>query len=244
MTPDKAAKRNKKMNGTLHVAKRGAFAPVFVTPVLLKKMRAIERALAVANHETARRLRVTRPARDASALGRYAELAYAARHGYAVWPCLPRWLREALHGGATTRDRGVDAVGIDGGRLVLAQVKWYREGACVSGDADMKLALIAAVAQKSLRLEQPPRALLVLRRGARSSRTSPGTSAIEYVELSDDDLGLGQEPVDPAGQLGPSGPADLAGPSRAPRRSERPEGCIADFEAYRYRGKKCARESR
>jgi hypothetical protein len=28
---------------------------------------------------------------------------------------------------------------------VLAQVKWYREGACVSGDADMKLALIAAI---------------------------------------------------------------------------------------------------
>jgi hypothetical protein len=90
----------------------------------------------------------------------------------------------------TTRDRGVDVVGIRDGHLVLAQVKWYREGSCVSGDADMKLALIGATAQRGCGLADPPRTVLVVRRGARTARSSPGTEMIEYVELTDADLGL------------------------------------------------------
>ena len=152
-------------------------------------MRVLEAELACAHADTARRLRALRRPRGAVELGRFAEVAYAARAGLAVWPCVPRWVRCALHGGGgvTTRDRGVDAVGVLDGRLVLAQVKWYREGACVSGDADMKLALIAAVAQRSLALAEPPRAILVVRRGARTARTSPGTAGVEYVELTEED---------------------------------------------------------
>ncbi len=47
------------------------------------------------------------------------------------------------------------------------------------------------MAQRTLRLEHPPRAILVVRRGARTARTSPGTACIEYVDLSDEDIGLG-----------------------------------------------------
>ena len=132
----------------------------------------LERALEDARVETLRRrdraLGVgCTDAVSASGLGRLAELQYAAREGFAVWSCVPRWLRAAIHGShgndashdvdafttryrcgdatVTTRDRGVDVVGIRDGRLVLAQVKWYREGSCVSGDADMKLILASVV---------------------------------------------------------------------------------------------------
>ena len=166
----------------------------------------LERALEDARVETLRRRdrAVCTDAVSASGLGRLAELQYAAREGFAVWSCVPRWLRAAIHGNdgnhgpygdatVTTRDRGVDVVGLRDGRLVLAQVKWYREGACVSGDADMKLALIGATAQRGcadMGLLAPPVTVLVVRRGARTARSSPGTETIEYVELTDADLGL------------------------------------------------------
>ena len=155
-------------------------------------MFALECALREAHRETVRRLRRFRPATTASERGILAEYAYAASAGLAVWSAVPRHIRAAIHGGgrATTRDRGVDAVGVRDGRLVLVQVKWYRENACVSGDAEMKLALIAAVAQRTLRLDHPPRAILVVRRGARTARTSPGTADVEYVDLGDEDIGL------------------------------------------------------
>jgi hypothetical protein len=54
----------------------------------------------------------------------------------------------------------------------------------------MKLALIATEAQRALQLDRPPRAILVMRRGARTTTSSPGTSLLEYVELSDDEIGM------------------------------------------------------
>ncbi len=39
-------------------------------------------------------------------------------------------------------------------------------------------------------MADPPRTVLVVRRGARTARSSPGTEMIEYVELTDADLGL------------------------------------------------------
>ena len=156
----------------------------------------MERALAEAHKETVRRFVRARACESPpcpAELGKVAELAYAAHAGLAVWSCVPRWLRAAIHGGdarTTTRDRGVDGVGLRDRRLVLAQVKWYRDGACVSGDADMKLSLIAAMAQRGLGLEEPPRTILVVRRGARTARSSPGTEGVEYVELTDAELGI------------------------------------------------------
>jgi hypothetical protein len=147
---------------------------------------------------------------DASALGRAAELEFAARAGFAVWSCLPRWVRAAIHGDAravTTRDRGVDVVGLRDGRLILAQIKWYHHGACVCGDAGMKLALIASEAQRAMQLDEPPRAILVMRRGSRTTRTSPGTTGIEYVELSDDEIGMSAR----GGLVGLSGARGLSG---------------------------------
>ena len=162
-------------------------------------MERAQRALAEAERDTMRRFVRARVQWSpgvspcGAELGRLAELAYAAHEGLAVWSCVPRWLRAAIHGGGartTTRDRGVDAVGVRDGRLVLAQVKWYGDGASVSGDADMKLALIAAMAQRGLGLAEPPRTILVVRRGARTARSSPGTGTIEYVELTDAELGI------------------------------------------------------
>jgi hypothetical protein len=186
-------------------------------------MRALECALADAHAETVRLWRAHRRPRCPSELGRVAELAYAASAGLTVWQCVPRWLRAAIHGGgrATTRDRGVDAVGFRDGRLVLAQVKWYHEGACVSGDADMKLALIAAVAHRKLDLAEPPRTILVMRRGTRAAKTSPGTGSIEYLELGDDDLGLGQTSTGC-----PSGSSRLV--------LAVPTDALCPFEEYRY----------
>lgn len=219
----------------------------------------LERALEDARAETMRlRARASCNARaglDASGLGRFAELQYAAREGFAVWSCVPRWLRAAIHGSAaspygpstvssvTTRDRGVDVVGLRDGRLVLVQVKWYREGACVCGDASMKLALIAAEAQRALKLDEPPRAILVMRRGARTTRSSPGTAGIEYACLSDEDLGLlrGPDFLPSVGDFIPSvGPDGLHGAhgldgARGLDGAHGPDGAYCPFEAYRYR---------
>ena len=246
----------------------------------------LERALEDARVETLRRrdraLGVgCTYAVSASGLGRLAELQYAAREGFAVWSCVPRWLRAAIHGNdgnhgpygdatVTTRDRGVDVVGLRDGRLVLAQVKWYREGACVSGDADMKLALIGATTQRGcadMGLLAPPVTVLVVRRGARTARSSPGTETIEYVELTDADLGLDG----PRGPLGLSGlggdtglSARLCGPGSAEpcQAGAEIDPCVnyecdsrtvassctdkaaCPFEAYRYRrerSKECLR---
>jgi hypothetical protein len=164
----------------------------------------LERVLSDAHAETGRMLLRAKAPQTASERGRVAELAYAATAGLAVWSAVPSYIRRELHGGGlvTTRDRGVDAVGIRNGRLVLAQVKWFRDGACVSGDADMKLVLIAAVAQQRLALVEPPHTILVVRRGARTARTSPGTGCIELLELTDADIGLqniGLRPCRPSG---------------------------------------------
>ena len=191
----------------------------------------MECALAEAHRETVRRFVRDRVLWSPgygpcpAALGRMAELAYAAHEGLAVWSCVPRWLRAAIHGGdsrTTTRDRGVDVVGIRYGRLVLAQVKWYRDGASVSGDADMKLALIAAMTQRGLRLAEPPRTILVVRRGARTARRSPGTGTIEYVELTEAELGIDF--------LAPIGGLELL-----PSLEQSPE---CTLEAYRYKARR------
>ena len=191
-------------------------------------MFALECALKEASAETVRRLWRQRAssASTASERGRVAELAYAASAGLAVWSTVPRHIRAAIHGNgrATTRDRGVDAVGMCDGRLVLVQVKWYREGASVSGDADMKLALIAAVAQRALHLDEPPRAILVVRRGARTTRTSPGTTLLEYVELTDEDIGLS----------GPSGLNGLSSHSGLARAAPMAVCHAGQFEHFRY----------
>ena len=181
---------------------------------------------------------------DASALGRAAELEFAARAGFAVWSCIPRWVRAAIHGDArahgaavTTRDRGVDVVGIRDGRLILVQLKWYRIDACVCGDASMKLALIASEAQRALQLDERPRAILVMRRGARTTRTSPGTAGIEYVELSDDEIGMSARGglVGLSGTNGLSGLNGLTGLTRAAPMAV----CHAGpFEQFRYVPKK------
>jgi hypothetical protein len=186
----------------------------------------MERALAEAHKETVRRFVRARvhPCGAPAELGRVAELAYAAHAGLAVWSCVPRWLRAAIHGGdarTTTRDRGVDAVGLRDRRLVLAQVKWYRDGACVSGDADMKLALIAAMAQRGLGLAEPPRTILVVRRGARTARSSPGTEGMEYVELTDEELGL----------------TPVRGLELLPSLHGALQSAECEFEAYRYKAR-------
>jgi hypothetical protein len=164
-------------------------------------MRALACELQEAHRETARRLARARRAHstrwsrvlDASALGRIAELAYAGYAGLAAGECLPRWIRGAIHGGGsrTTRDRGVDAVGIHtDGRLTLVQIKWYRERGVICSDAQMKLSLIGAVAQRSLGLTEPPHVQLVFRRGARTATSAPGTEHIEYIQLTDAELGM------------------------------------------------------
>jgi hypothetical protein len=99
----------------------------------LKQMRALECELADASALTVSILARTRArwakssrAPSKSELGNIAELSYAAHARLAVWSCIPRWLRAMIHGGntRTTRDRGVDAVGVHlDGRLVLAQVR-------------------------------------------------------------------------------------------------------------------------
>jgi hypothetical protein len=110
-------------------------------------------------------------------------------------------------------------------RLVLAQVKWYRDSGLICSDASMKLALIAAVAQRSLRLAEPPQMILAFRRGARTARSSPGTESVQYVALSDAEIGM-----------------DLiasAGPDRAEPADDAKVAADDDpFDAYRYQARR------
>ena len=202
-------------------------------------MRALACEIQEAHKETVRRLakarahwaRCPRRCPDPSEMGRIAELAYAAHAGLAVWQCLPRWVRSAIHGGPgrTIRDRGVVAVGMRDARLVLAQVKWYRDSGLICSDASMKLALIAAVAQRSLRLAEPPQMILAFRRGARTARSSPGTESVQYVALSDAEIGM-----DLIASAGPDRAASTAKPADDAK-------VAADddpFDAYRYQARR------
>lgn len=207
-------------------------------------MRALDGALAHARAATVRRLATIRASPlGPCELGRVAEIAYAVKAGFAVWSCVPAWLRAAIHGGGnrTIRDRGVDAVGMSrDGRLVLVQVKWYRPGALISGDADMKLALIGAVARRSLRLADAPLLLLAFRRGARTARSSPGTESVRYVELTDAQLDLGCFVSASVGSRGLEYDADAGLDDEADEAESAAEVAEADdnpFETYRYKAR-------
>ena len=90
------------------------------------------------------------------------------------------------------------------------------------------------MAQRTLRLEHPPRAILVVRRGARTARTSPGTAGVEYVDLSDEDIGLdvsGGHQREPQ-MAGPSG-HDVFEQFRFVRKSTRADGPVAQLDGLR-----------
>ena len=118
---------------------------------------------AVARGHAATVARVGARPTDARALGLHVEHLYARATGGACWAMLPRKTRRLLHGGdagVATADRGVDVVGIEEGRLVLVQLKWYA-AASVGSAAIMKLLCIADCAHEATRLPLEPRAGLV-----------------------------------------------------------------------------------
>ena len=149
-----------------------------------------ELADAVARGHAATVARVGARPTDARALGLHVEQLYARATGGACWAMLPRKTRRLLHGGdagVATADRGVDVVGIEEGRLVLVQLKWYA-AASVGSAAIMKLLCIADCAHEATRLPLEPRAVLVVRAGTRVPTTAPGISRVHVVVLTDAEM--------------------------------------------------------
>jgi hypothetical protein len=103
----------------------------------------------------------------------------------------------------------------------------------------MKLALIGAAAQRGLALAEPPHLLLVVRAGARTAKTSPGTELVQYVEVSDAELGLNVF-ASSIGGYGHSvwgcGAAGLDCAASAASAASAACGC--PFEAYRYKARR------
>ena len=70
-------------------------------------------------------------------------------------------------------------------------------------------------------LAEPPRTILVVRRGARTARSSPGKEGVEYVELTDEELGL----------------TPVRGLELLPSLHGALQSAECEFEAYRYKAR-------